>query len=743
MSATTELAPTVSAAAHFTPLSERVRALREMARAREQSRPPSWKRPHFEEAFFGRYRRRPYWERYTRSLAYALEHEPIYLFPEEYLVGMLYQATDLPPGFVPNDGLTQAYDPYHFVRARFAAEFDPYFVELGAPGHVGWRWDRLLAEGIEGLLSRVRAHLARATDPQAKRLYRGALLLWQAVLRWNARHVAALEERMAETTGPEQERLQTMIALCRRVPRYPARTFHEAVQSFHFQYLAVMFENPYGGNGPGRMDVYLWPYLEADLAAERITLAEAKDLVDELFLRLHERVAPADGWVEAVTVGGVHPDGSDATNPLTYMMVESIGALDQTHPAVYVRLAQSSPPELVTVAARYLVHGRNRAQIYNDEVCLPALVASDTPYEDAARYMAGGCMEISVQGANCDLNWTRTHNVAKTLELVLTGGQDLVSGEQLLHLEGNLSDYESFEHLYAAFERQIQWEYREIARSLDVVSECFAWYRPAYLLSSLTDDCLRRGREQQAGGARYHEYGFAPLGITSAADSLHGLRVAIYEKRFVSGEELLAALRADFRGFETLRARLLQVPKYGLEDPAADAMCRRVLETVCAAAQAASTRFGGHLKPMLFNFTWTPDVSAQLGARADGSRAGEMIGHGITPTRRGLTAGLTAALNSCLSLDLRCVAGGATSMWDMDHRWVTVERMRAILEVFLARGGMIFQGNTTSVEELEQALACPERYPHLFVRVGGFSARFTTLSRELQEEIISRHRHAG
>lgn len=734
---------TASAAAHFTPLSKRILALREMARERERNRPPSWKRPHFEEAFFGRYRRRPYWERYARSLAYALEHEPVYLFPDEHLVGMLYQATGLPPDFVPDDSLTSAYDPYHFVRARFAAEFDPYLVELGSPGHVGWRWDRLLAEGVEGLLNRLRTHLTQAREPQAKRLYRGALLLWQAVLRWNARHVAALQERAAQATGSERERLQAMIALCRRVPRYPARTFHEAVQSFHFQYLAVMFENPYGGNGPGRMDVYLWPYLQADLAAGRTTLDEAKDLVDELFLRLHERIAPADGWVEAVTVGGVHPDRSDAANPLTYMMIESIGALDQTHPSVYVRLAQNSPPELITLAARYLVHGRNRAQIYNDEVCLPAIAASGTPYEDAARYMAGGCMEISVQGANCDLNWARIHNVAKTMELVLTGGEDLVTGEQTLRLGRDLADFDSFKALYAAFQRQLQWEYREMARSLDVVSEGFAKYRPTYLLSSLTDDCLQRGREQQEGGARYHEYGFAPLGITSTADSLHALQVAVYEEGFVSREELLAALRADFRGYETLRARLLQIPKYGMEDAAADAMCKRVLETVCTAAQAAKTRFGGHLKPMLFNFTWTPTVSAQLGARPDGSQAGELIGHGITPTRRGLTAGLTAALNSCLSLDLSRVAGGATSMWDMDHRWITVERMEAILQVFLTRGGMIFQGNTTSVEELKEALAAPERYPHLFVRVGGFSARFTTLSRQVQEEIISRHRHAG
>lgn len=725
----------------FTPLSPRVAALREAAREREQHRPPSWKRPHFEEAFFGRYAHRPYWERYARALAFALENEPVYLFPEEHLVGMLYQATGLPPDFTPDDSRTAVYDPYHFARPRLAAEFDPYVAGLGSPGHVGWRWDRLLEEGVDGLLARLRAHLANAPDARAKRLYRGAIFLWEAVLRWNDRHLQALCLAQDAATGTDRERLERLVALCERVPRYSARTFHEAVQSFYLQYLAVMFENPYGGNGPGRMDVYLWPYLQADLEAGRTTLGEAKDLVDELFLRLHERIAPADGWVEAVTVGGVHADGSDAANPLTYLMIESIGALDQTHPSVYVRLSQENPEDLLDLSARYLVHGRNRAQIYNDEACLEAIVASGTPYADAARYMAGGCMEISVQGANCDLNWTRTHNVAKTLELVLTGGEDLVTGERPLRLDRDLTGYASFEEFYAAFDGQLAWEYGQIARSLDVVSECFARYRPTYLLSSLTDDCLERGREQQEGGARYHEYGFAPLALTSAADSLAALRRAVYEEGFVEPEELLAALRADFEGYAALRARLLQLPRYGWQDPEADGLCNRVLASVCRASREARTRFGGHLKPMFFNFVWTPEASAALGARADGSRAGEPIGHGLTPTRRGLAAGLTSALNSCLSLDLTGVSGGATTMWDMDHDWITEERMRAILRVFLAGGGMIFQGNTTSVEELEQALDDPAAYPHLFVRVGGFSARFTTLSRDLQEEIVTRHRH--
>lgn len=726
----------------FLPLSAHSRCFRDASRVRGATPPPTGRQQHFEEAFFGREARRPYWERYARAMAFALEQEPVYLFPDEALVGMVYQITGQPEGFTP-DAAWQAFEPWTQASRRIQQQVDPYMATGGAPGHIGWRWEIILTEGVDGLLARLRALLAAATDVKARRLYRGAILLWEAVLRWNDRHVAALEAQWADAVGDERARLERLIALCRRVPRYPARTFHEAVQSFYLQHLAVMFENPFGGNGPGRVDYFLWPYLERDLAAGTTTLDAAKELIDELFIRFHERLQYGDGWVEAVTPGGIHPDGSSAVNPLSYLMIHAIGMLDQTHPVVYPRVSRHSPDDFVDLCAHYLLRGQNRAQIYNDDACVPAIVQSGTSPDDAAMYMAGGCMEISVQGMNCDLNFATTHNVAKTLELLLTGGLDLLDGTRRLALERDLTGYADFEELYAAFEQELAREYREMVKALDIQSACYARYRPCYLLSSLLGDCLERGREQQDGGARYHEYGFAPLGITAAADALAGLRAAVFEQRLVSAPELLAALRANFAGYESLRAFLLRLPRFGWEDADADALCNRVMHSVCCAARQPRARFGGQLKPMIFNFVWTPWASGQLGARADGALAGEMIGHGMTPSRRGLTHGLTAALNSCVALDFSCVAGGATTMWDMDDRWITFDRLRAILRVFLARGGMIFQGNTTSVAELAEAMEHPDRYPNLIVRVGGFSARFTTLERDIQQEIIGRYRHAG
>ena len=734
----------VAEASPFMPLSERIARFRDASRARAAQGHPSPRQSNLTKGFFELYAREPFWERYARSMAYALEDEPVYLLEDELLVGMLYQIPPTPPAR--DEGNERLWEPYSAaaqMRRRQELEIESYLRVGGAPGHVGSRWDWILERGVVGHMEVIREHLAKARDDKAKRLYRGALLLWESVLRWNKRHVAALREASQSASGEERERLERLMAICSHVPRYPARTFHEAVQSYNMQHLAMMFENPFGGNGPGRLDYLLWPYLERDLAQGVITLEAAKELIDELFIRFHERLYHGDGWVEAVMVGGVHPDGTSAVDPLSYLLVQSIAALDQTHPSVYVRLSQDGPEDFFDLSVRYLLYGRNRAQIYNDDACLPAIVKSGLPFEDAAMYMAGGCMEISAQGTNSDLNFACTHNVAKTLELVLNGGVDLLDGTRRIAHQRNLTDYRDFEDLYAAFEAELAREYKEMARALDIASVCYARYRPCYLLSSLILDCLERGREQQDGGARYNYYGFAPLGITSAADSLMAIKRAVYDMKLVSAEEMLAALRANYGGYEPLRAQLSRLPKFGVEDPKADALCDRVMRSVCAAATQPRTRFGGRLKPMLFNFVWTPSASRELGARGDGSRAGELIGHGMTPRSCAMTRGITVAMNSCTSLHFDCVSGGATTMWDMDEQWITFDLLKAILKRFLAGGGMIFQGNTTSVKELEDAYERPEKYPNLIVRVGGFSARFTTLDRDLQREIITRRRHNG
>lgn len=727
-----------------TALSSRLRRFQAASRERGSNQPPN-DYPRLLAEAYARHAGLPLRERQARARAEALVALPVYLLPDEHLVGMTYHLG-------PRSSVEDPAD-YKAVAARKVTATQPEEAELhqlkvsdpgGAPGHIAWRWDWILERGVHGLLADYRRALEDPPDETAADFYRGVMLNLEALLEWNERHCQALAEAVESATGEEQARLTRLLDLCRRVPAEPARSFHEAVQSFWFQYLCVMRENPYGGNSPGRLDYYLWPYLERDLAAGILTLAEARELIDELFLRIDERIHLADGWVETLALGGSHPDGSSAVSPLSHLMVESFTALDQTHPAVYLRLPEDCPPDWLARSADYLLHGKNRAQVLSDAAIIPAMVRYGMPPEDARMYVCGGCMEISPHGMNSDLLWTGTFNVPKVLELCLTGGECLQTGQRLQAVTlPPLPAYADFESFYAAFRAELARVMNLFFRRLDLHSEAMAEVRPTYLLSSMILDCLERGREQQDGGARYHDYGVTPLAIQNAADALYALRRAVFEEGWCTAEELLAALRANWEGRENLRLRLRGLPKFGQQDPGADGMMQRLLSDLCEIFATYRTRWGGRAKPIIFTFVWAPSAGAALGATADGQFAGRPIAHGLTPQAAGMSEGLTAALGSHAGLKLVEVSGGASSMWDLDPAWASPEIVEHLLRTFVSLGGQIFQGNMTDVRELVSAQERPGDFPNLFVRVGGFSARFVSLSPEVQNEIITRYRHQG
>ena len=233
------------------------------------------------------------------------------------------------------------------------------------------------------------------------------------------------------------------------------------------------------------------------------------------------------------------------------------------------------------------------------------------------------------------------------------------------------------------------------------------------------------------------------MGIPNIADSLTAIDIAVYREKFISASELLEALRGNFKDNEPLRQRLAQLPKFGQGDKAADEMAQRVSSTVCDIYDAYVKRIGGRVKPVIMTFTMAPVAGASLGASADGRLAGTPIAQGLTPQSSAMTDGLTTAIRSANTLPLHRFSGGASTMWDLDPVLATVENIKSILKVFIATGGQIYQGNTTSVKELEAALKEPERYQHLVVRVGGFSGRFVSLTPEVQREIIGRYRHSS
>jgi len=679
----------------------------------------------------------PLSEKIARSMAYAVTNQTVYVEADDKIIGRVYYHNPVAAGAVDTD-----FDFNSQFRAKYAEEHPDYH-ELavyqmgtyGSPGHIAWDWNTLLMYGTEGIRQRVAMERTRHPgDEKAAEFYDGVTIMLDAMEEWNNKHIEVLE-KMGKTEEAE---------ICKRVPKYPARTFREAVQSFFMQFIVVMKENPHGGNSPGRLDYYLWPFLERDLQNGTYTLEEARELIEELFVRIDERLYYSDGWVESVMVGGSHTNGTSAVNPLSHIMVESYMKYDITHPHIYARIPSNPPEDWVHLCADYVMNGRNRAQLLNDEAVVKALVHNGVSINDATEYYCGGCMEVGVQGKTSDFLFTGYQNILKLFELCVTGGYSIHDGKQLKYFHCKpITELDTFEDFYASFmaeAKRVLWANLEYQ---DGLSEYVEQHRPSFLISAMVDDCLNVGRNMHGGGARYHDYGSSFIGIPNTADSLIAVKKAVYDDKICTAEELISALKANFEGYESLRAALLKLPKYGQENAEADALAARFTEDICNIYASYVNRFGGNGKPVILTFRWAASSGAIVGATPDGRKAGVPVAQAVTPQGMSMTKGITAAMNSCTSLPFECFTGGASTMWDLDHSWASEPVAEALFMSFFKQGGHIFQGNVTDVDTLIEAQKNPDQYNHVIVRVGGYSARFIGLPKDIQDDIITRIRHAG
>jgi len=443
--------------------SERIKKIISDCRERGENMPESTFGYDMNQYAEHRYAELEYPERLARSMADAIRNQKIYIYPEDRIIGRIYHLNekkvespclcvplslnrrlDLPEG----KRLLEKYPCYREL-------YDNRLIPGVTGGHIAWDYNRILGNGTEAMKKECLDCIGKTDDKKAIEFYNGVIIMLTALEDWNDLHAERLEEMGMHETAK----------ICRRVPRYSAETFREAVQAFYMQHIVVMAENPFGGNSPGRLDYYLWPYLERDLRLGRCTEDEARELIAELFLRIDERIHGKDTWVEAVVVGGVTPSGASAVNPLSYMMIEVISELNITHPSVYVRLSENAPEDFVKLCGEYFIKGGNRAQLLNDDSIIKALTASGVSYNDAADYFCGGCMEIGIQGRTADFLYNGYFNTVKLVELAVTGGFCLKNRVRLGGV--NFSGLESFDSFGDFYKEYIS----ETNRLLDIAFE--------------------------------------------------------------------------------------------------------------------------------------------------------------------------------------------------------------------------------------------------------------------------------
>ena len=464
-------------------------------------------------------------------------------------------------------------------------------------GHIVMNIPKVLEGGLEAIIGEARAALDglspyEANEFKKRAFLQGAVIALQAAVRFAGRY-ADEAERQAGNPAASLERKEELLRIaevCRQVPARPARNFQEAVQAAWFVHLISQIESNGHSFSMGRFDQYTYPFYKADLEAGYITHDQALEMLELLWLKLfsvikvrpwsHTRFGIGYPTYQNVTIGGQTPDGQDAVNDISYMVLETIRETRLTQPNVSARIHASISDRFLMECARTVKLGFGMPAIKNDEIIVPALLEKGVRPEDAYDYCIVGCIEAAVPGKwgyrNTGMSFL---NMLKVFELTLNDGSDPTSGVRLLPGRGDLTGFDSIKALYDAYREQLKF-YTRISIEMDTVADvCLEEMVPDAFCSALVDDCIPRGKTVKEGGAVYDIVSGLQSGVSNVANSLMALKTTVFDEKTLSAEQVLEALAADFEnpGGELVRQRLLHAPKYGNDIDAVDGYAVRVM----------------------------------------------------------------------------------------------------------------------------------------------------------------------
>ncbi|MDY0093830.1 MAG: glycyl radical protein [Candidatus Vecturithrix sp.] len=625
-----------------------------------------------------------------------------------------------------------------------------------AQGHIlpdveGW-----LRLGIRGLREKINnAADSRKQDADTQNFYDAAYIALQAAQEFMRRYADVARRLREEHKGEQrQQELEQMAEICEWLSEHPARDFRDALQAVWFLFVLLQIESNASSFSPGRFDQYMLPYLEQDLERGKLTLDEAQILLEHLWLKFNEivllRSSSSARYFAGfpigfnIALGGQLQDGSDATNFLSYMCLRAQADLGLTQPNLSIRIHKNSSQEFLLAASEVISKGSGMPQVFNDEVIIPGQINRGIPPEDAINYAVVGCVELSTPGKALGWSDASMFNLTRILELTLFGGKDPHSGQQIGVVTPTLDQMASFEELEAAYDQQLAHFVPLMVKGCNIVDSIHAEMLPSPFLSLVIDDCIERGLDVTAGGARYNFSGVQGVQIANVADSLAAVKQAVFEEHWLSAGELLEALCKNFAGQENLRQRLIhRVPKYGNDDDRVDQFEQKWADRYSELVAQHPTRRGGVYQPGFYTVSAHVPMGANVGATPDGRLAGEPLADGgVSPMAGCDRKGPTAVLRSVSKMNLRLASNGTLlnmkflpSFFEGKH---ALEKFVTLLRGFCTLKIPHVQFNVVSAATLHEAQAHPEQYRHLVVRVAGYSAYFTELDQELQNEIIRR-----
>ena len=616
----------------------------------------------------------------------------------------------------------------------------------GSGGHTVPSYETIIREGFEGIRDRVDAELAalepwRPEDQRKRPWLESALAIADAACGLGMRFAAHLNGMAdAESDATQATEYRRLAEICERVPAKPARTFHEAVQALWFGHLVMGWEDGINANSFGRYDQYLHPCYEADIASGRTTPEDALEILEAFHLALYKSYD-----VQQATIGGVLSDGSDATNDVTYLFLEAVWRVNLIR-CMSARVHRGTPKRLLEAAFRIIRRGGGVPFFFNDEAIVPALVEKGIPVEEARDYAIIGCVEVTIPGRTNPHAVSHMMNTAKCLELALNDGRDLKTDEQIGPRTGELRNMSDVEQLWAAYAAQVE-HFARHAVELSNRGDAEDYLRnPLPYTSILTEDCIGRGTDMTAGGARYHYHSTCAIGLPNVGDSIHAVEQLVFGDGTMSADTLLDLLRTNWEGGEAERQFIInRIPKYGNGVAEVDRWVARAAQHYCDHMATYTTPHGGSYHAHLFSFVWHLDHGRATNATPDGRFAQDPLAYSVSATQGMDQEGLTAMLRSLMELPHEHAAGSSSAIIELSPKLLAGSGLDKVLDAMQAavdEGVGQMQFNVIDSETLREAQADPERFQHIAVRVSGFSMRFCLLDKTMQDHIIARTKHA-
>jgi pyruvate formate-lyase/glycerol dehydratase family glycyl radical enzyme len=621
-------------------------------------------------------------------------------------------------------------------------------------GHINY--SRVLEQGFQGIVEEARTAQERLPqdDPEMKEkrtFYRSVILAAEAVMGFAERY-SERASKLAEqaTSEARKQELEEIARITGRVPREPAQTFREAVQSFWFAFLGLMNLDGAQELSLGRLDQILYPYYQRDLDQGRLSNADAQELISELFIKLNRMphlkesavtLSHDGGFPRTVTLGGVDTKGRDAVNFMSLIILEAVDTLRLTHPNIAVRLHPNTPETFKKRVFQIMTNGSNVLHVFNDDVIINGLTEMGLPSEAARDYIISGCVQpiaSSTYGPTC----SAYINGPKILELILNQHKPVepVSGETDEFSPPQFSSYEEF---WEAFKAQSKDILEAVTEGMTAVHEIQHRLLPNPILSALTDGTVKSGRDVKAVGARYNVTGLSLVGLGTLVDSLAATRHVVFESKTHSLAEVTRWLKANFEGYEVHQQMLRRrTTKYGNDHPQTDRIAKEIVEWFVEVLSKKRTYKGGHYTLGLHAENLHVPLGQLTGATPDGRQLGEPFSPGCGPTSGMDQGGPTASLRSLATVDYTKVMGGASVNMRFNpsllKKAIQVDRFGSMVQAFFQLGGPHLQVNAVDAKTLRDAQESPEEHRNLIVRITGYSAHFIELARETQEEIIQR-----